>query len=484
MTNEEIKAWFESPTSIPVLLVETFANIVTVETPIKLSIGAYPNPDYLPIASIGIDYTETLSLVANGSLSFADLKIENYNRERDHWLTYVWKNRPIVQLLGDVRWARADFFVVFNGYILDIDSQDPDTLNLKLIDRFQQLNSPISELKLGGSGPNKNVVVPNTFGEVHNIAPLLTNEATGEYQYHASTANGVGEVRTDARLRTYTETPATGKFVFTTAVGPDTVTASVQGDNFGGVYRSTVASIIQRIITGYGKESDRLTSADIDLTNFNAFETAHPQTVGIYSANREGVLATCQYLAASVGAQLVPSREGKLRLLKIALPPVGTPRVITQADMDEKMDLRLVERTPVQPTFILGFCKNYTVQQSLTTTIPLAHKSMYEKEWLTVKSTNEPIRLRYKLTAEPVQKDTALQIESQAQTEADRLRALWEQQHGIYEFKGLSKLQDLQLGDAVTIYHPRYNMSEGVSGMVIKLKPNYMDREILVGVLI
>jgi hypothetical protein len=43
---------------------------------------------------------------------------------------------------------------------------------------------------------------------------------------------------------------------------------------------------VQRIATGFGKETDRFTLDDLDLANLAAFDAAHPQLVGLYLADR------------------------------------------------------------------------------------------------------------------------------------------------------------------------------------------------------
>lgn len=485
-TAAEFKAWLGQNDSIPVLLIKAYANVSGTETLFKMSVGHFP--DYLPIVSIGVEYVEQLGLNgSNGSLSYGDLKIDNTNGERDDWLNYVWSNRVVEQYVGDASWNEDDFQLVFKGYSAsDLDSEDSETLNLKLMDRFQNLNNPISDTKLGGSSTNKNVLIPTGFGEIFNATPILSNPATQEYQVHGSAIEQHNEVLTDAKLRTaVTSDVSTGKFTFNTAVGNGVVTCTFQGDKFGGTYRKTIASVIQRIVTGYGKAVDRLTSADIDTANFAAFESANTQTIGYYSTARENILPICQFLAGSVGAQMVPSRTGLLRLIKIELPAPGTPRVITRSQMFEKGgDIHISDRPKVQPTWILGFNKNWTPQPTLTTGVPVEIKEMLAQEWLTVKADDSTARTLYKTSEEPPQKDTALVIESEAQTEANRLRDLWKVARKVYDFTGTSDLLDLQLGDPVTLVHSRFNMSAGKDGMVIKLKPNWLKREISVGVLV
>ena len=59
----------------------------------------------------------------------------------------------------------------------------------------------------------------------------------------------------------------------------------------------------------------RFSSGDLDATQLAAFVAACPQAVGLYLAERANVLAVCQELAASVGAQVVVTSTGLLRLI-------------------------------------------------------------------------------------------------------------------------------------------------------------------------
>ncbi|MGT2493138.1 hypothetical protein ACU4GD_28170 [Cupriavidus basilensis] len=62
----------------------------------------------------------------------------------------------------------------------DLDVSDRGELSLRMTDKLQRLNSPISEVKIGGTGENKDVLVCQPFGENHNIEPVLSNAALHE----------------------------------------------------------------------------------------------------------------------------------------------------------------------------------------------------------------------------------------------------------------------------------------------------------------
>ena len=209
------QAWLEDPTSISGLLVEVTAAIYNsstgawVETVIYLSNIGYITGDsstsYLPYLTGSLQTTESLSLDGSLSMSFGDIEIANTNGDLDNWLDstkYIWVNRPIQVYLGDPRWQlqtlaavrdtpNGGFQKVFDGIVADIDSKDRSTLNIKVRDKLERLNGPVSDNKLGTYGTwgqgqtNQDTIRPLVFGEVFNMSPLLVGgTATPEYMFH------------------------------------------------------------------------------------------------------------------------------------------------------------------------------------------------------------------------------------------------------------------------------------------------------------
>lgn len=494
MTDAQFIAWLASPTAIRNILVEAVANIAGAETTLCLSrlpytTGAADTPAntyYAAVVSTGFQFTEKLSISGQGGLSGGDIEISNPSGERDAWLGYVWANRQIQAFVGDPQWARSDYRLIFNGIVSDIDSKAPDKLNLILRDKLQRLNTPVSEVKLGGTTPNKDSVLPLVFGECSNITPLLTNPATLEYQVHNGAVESIFEVRDNGIPVTVTTSNATGKFTLT-AQPAGAITASVEGDKPAGAYYTTVSKLIQRVVTGFGKAADAFTAGDLDSTNLAAFDTAHPQPVGAYLGNRENVLATVNMLAASVGAQAVMSRAGQLRLFQISMPPAGTPTLIDESKIlsnNGMTTLQISSRPPVVAAIKLGYCQNWTVQPGLLTGIPAQHKDLFAIDWLTATASDSTVKSTYRLNVDPAQFNTALLVNSDAQAEAARQLALWKVPRTVFKFTGTADLLMLGLGDPVTLKHRRFNLSAGVTGMVIGLTPDWNSGHVQVEVLV
>jgi hypothetical protein len=489
MTDDQFVAWLKHPAALRVVLIEAVAQVAGVETTLYLATRPYntapddvpANTHYRPIAQVGVLFTEQLSLDGDGALSAGDVEIDNVTGERDAWTSYVWTNRPVKAWIGDARWARADFRMIFNGIVADIAPRGADKLALRLRDKLQRLNTPITEAKLGGATQNADALLPVAFGEVHNVSPLLVDPATLTYQVHAGPVEGIFEVRDNGVPVSVSVDNATGTFKLNQAsVGA--ITASVQGDK-PGTYASTVAQLVQRLATGYGKASDRFTAADLDAANLAAFDAAHPQPVGLYAPDRTNILTACQDLAGSVGAQVVMSRLGQLRLIQVALPAPGPAFVVKPQHIVEGT-LAPTARTDVVGAVKLGFDKNWTVQEGLVTNIPEEHKALFATEWLTSTQSDAAVLATYRLDAEPVQLDTMLLRRVDADAEGGRRLGLWKAPRTIYEFEGLPELLQLELGQAVTLQHPRYGMRDGVGGMVISLAPDWSTGRVKVGVLV
>ena len=484
-------AWLQNPAAQRCILVEATAQVAGIETTFYLSTKGYitengdtpSNTNYIPCIVGGLQITETLPLDGTPSLAYGDIEIQNLDGSKDAWLGYIWKNRTIRVYVGDRTWPRSSFQLIFNGVLEDIGSKSYDRLNFTIRDKLQLLNCPISEVTLGGSTTNANSLIPLVFGECCNITPLLSNPATLEYQVHNGQIERIIEVRDNGvPVIGFTSYLSTGKFTLSAAPA-GIITASIQGDSPGGVYSNTVSKLIQRIVQDFGKVSTNFSSADLDAANLAAFEAANQQPVGVTISDRDNVITVIQKLATSVGAQPSNSREGKLRLLRIAFPPSGTPFAVTTRDMLDK-SLYISDRTKVIAATKIGYCKNWTVEDNLQTGIPVEHKDLFSKEYLTVTVADPTITANYKLDNEPVERDTLLLTTNDADTEATRELNVFKVPRHIYSFVGFAPCFLIELGQAVTITHPRFGLASGATGIAVSLQTDWLQFTVQVGVLI
>ena len=489
MNDVQFLEWLQDDAAHRTVLIEVQVSSAGAEVTRYIASRSYitgplevpPNTAYLALATGGLAFTEQISLTGEAGLSSGDIELNNADGALDGWLGDVWMNRPIKAWAGDPSWPRADFRLVYDGIIADVASPGRGAVNLVLRDKLQRLNTPVTEAKLGGTTPNKDAILPVPFGECHNVAPLLTNPATLEYGFLGAVESSF-EVRTNGKPIAVALNDQAGRFNLTTDPFSTTITVSVQGDKGGG-YVPRIAPLVQRIATAYGKASDRFTLADLDLANLAAFDAAHQQLVGLYVADRMNQAEAIQQLAASVGAQAVMSRTGQLRLVQVALPAAGVPVDIGPAQMMQG-SLRQVQRLPVVAAVKIAYDRNYTLQPSLTTSIPAEHADMYATEWMTVTAVDEDVRTRYRLTDDPPQIETCLKQDEDASAEAARRLALNKVQRTIYEFEGKPEMMMLELGQPVVLRNRRYGLQDGVPGVVVLLSHLWLDGRVTVEVLV
>lgn len=489
MTDADFLAWAASPTALRCVLVEVGVNVGGVETVRYLSNRNYvttptdapANQVYLPVLSGAVTITEKLSIDGAASMSFGDVEVDNAG-ELDGWLGDVWTNRAITVFIGDPGWPRANFRPIFAGTVARLGSRSRKSLNIVLRDKLQRLNTPMTDTKLGGATDNKDRLLPLCFGECHNVEPLLVDPAMLKYQVHAGAIERIIEVRDNGVPVAFTGSLSTGTFTLSAAPS-GTITASVQGDKAGGTYRNTIGALIPYIVTTYGKVVDRFSAGDLDSAQITTFSAAHPQSVGIYVTARTNVLEACATIASSVGAQLVMSRSGLLRLLKIALPAASTPTVVGP-DRMVMHSLAPVDRPDVRAAVKLGFARNWTPQTGLQTGIPEAHKKLFEQEWLTTSASDATVATLHRLELEAEQEDTALLVESDAQTETNRRLSLWKVARTVWGYEGTPDLMLEALGGTQTMINSRFDMSAGVTGQIVGLSQDWAKCRVNVEVLV
>jgi hypothetical protein len=489
MTESQFTKWLSDSVAIRCVLVEVVAKTGGVEVTRYLSSKGYvtgatdvpANTHYSPTVLGGIKFTESISLDGSATISFGDIEIDNTEGDKDSWLNDAWNNRPVKVFIGDVRWARADFYPIFDGMVVSIDSKNRGKLNLKLGDKLQRLNNPITEVKLNGLTANKDKLIPLCFGECHNISPLLIDPSANEFQVHNGPIERIIEVRDNGVPVAFTGDLLTGKFKLA-AQPAGQVTCSVQGDKTL-AYSNTIVGTIKRIVMDFGLAGKKFTAADLDTAALDAFDTANPQPVGVYVGDRANVLDVCNRLASSIGARVVMTRVNKLRLVKLDLSslPVGT--TVTASDMLNKT-LVISNMPPVVAGVKLGYCKNFTVQSNLQTGIPAQHLALFAQDFLTITRTDSVAAADYSTFTEPAIQETLLLTDAEASAEATRRLGLFSVQRKVFRYTGLAHLMLENLGSSQTIRHKRFGLAAGVTGQIISLSTDWVNPYITVEVLI
>lgn len=487
MTDLEFNNWLLSPSALKCVLVEATALVGGTPTTFYISNRGYTtspsdtpsNVSYEPIIKGGLDVSSSILDSETGTLSWGDIELDNYDGVRDDWLNYIWKNKTIKVFIGDMAWVRADFKLIFDGVIEDISCRDRQSMNILLRDKMQLLNTTMSDAVLGGTTSNKDRSLPLCFGECHNVTPLLIDPVNLIYQVHNGAIEDLIEVRDDGVPVTVIKYLPEGKFKLTNSpVG--TITASVQGAKFSGVYYNTVGNLVQAITMNYGKTP--LSLSDIDSASFSTFETFNTQPVGIFLDDKTDVISVISELAKSIGAVVVFNPYGRLQIKKIDLVAVAS-KEITDSDILYQ-SLTISDKPSVVAAVNLNYCKNYTVQSSLETGIPAEHIQMFAKEWLEASASDTAVATQYGLPTKVDKIDTLLLDTASAIAEATRRLNLYKTQRYIFSFSTDISTLDINLGDYILITSTRYGLDSSKTGQVVSKTVNWFDNTISYEVLV
>lgn len=501
------QSWLEKPGLIKVLLVQvdSFVNGVLSTKYLSTHQLVVSGVTYSAVLKNGFDITESISVEYAASISYGDIEIYNANGEYDSWLSssHVWVNKPIRIYYGElpkpgVTTVIDDYEQVFDGIVSDLDSKDRFTLNLKIRDKLEKLNTSLSETLLGnyynGSSvptttyvnQNSNSLRPVCFGEVFNVTPLLTDPVNLHYMINTVAVESILEVRDNGvpvQFSTAAPVPA-GSFRLTqTPVG--TVTCSVQGTKqlvnttTGAVssgYSATASNTILTILRNYGKG---LAASEVELSSFLSLGA---QSVGVYLTDRSNVLQVCQDIAKHCGLVVSTTRLGKVKLVDLAIPTSAT---VTITDRDVLLNsFSLSRKIDVIAGVKIGYSRNYTQQQNLLTAIPQDHKDFFASTYAESLAKDDAVKSTYSITTEPVLEETYLIEDVEAATVAQKKLNLFKTPRFIYKMTCTAKYLSLQVGDSVLLNNiSRYNISN-TYGLVVSTKPNWMKESIEVEVLV
>lgn len=487
----ETITWLKTPGHVKCLLVE-ISEIGNTSSPnLYLSSTPYTSNSvvYTPNLQGGISFSESLSIDGTASLSFGSIDIANTTGQYDTYLTYVWSKRPLKIYLGDPSWPKSDFVLIFDGLAQDITAQDENTLSITIFDKLQRLNDNLTETLLSDTDYSENTketTLPLQFGECFNVSPLLVDNGSTTglgpvYMIHNGTINGIIEVRDNGVPIFAEENLPYGVFSLPVqAYG--TITCSAQGRT---PYSNTVSDIIADIVTNYVSQQNAFTSNELSFSSFT-----NTSAVGIYCNQRTNILQVCAELAQSVNANLICPAilvendeivNSKLKLVELKAPTGVATYYLNDNNMLEG-SLRVAEAFPVKPEIKLGYCKNFTLQQ--TTASGVNPTTNYSEEYLFVTAANQNQKYLYRDTGAVAIENTLLLTTQQAQAEANKRLDLWGVPRYLITAKYLPELIFVQLGDTVAVSSDRFGLNNGKTGMVYSITRDWTTGLVEIGVLV
>ena len=182
-----------------------------------------------------------------------------------------------------------------------ISIQDRNTINIKIRDKLQKLNTPMSELKLGGTTVNKNELIPLCFVNAL-ITPILSNPSTLDFSSTETYRHYRGEIT--VFLFNCNKNLSNGKFTLATIL--DKNDAAYKETN----KRQPWNNCYQNNTKNSHGSGVLLNSPHLifDVTQLNNFDTDNPIPIGVYIHRRITLWSIFTQITCWRGSQLVMSR--------------------------------------------------------------------------------------------------------------------------------------------------------------------------------
>ena len=472
-------AWLAATQGTRCLLVEAAVKSGGVEITRYLSNRGYvtgptdapANQLYTGRIAGGVSFTRRLDLQGSGaSLSFGDVELDNEDGALDAWLSDIWAARAISVYLGDASWPRASFEKVFGGTIDGVMPKGRNRLSLTVRDILGPLNSTFSTATVGGTADNKDATLPIALGECFNVAPELLDAATQKYGFLNQAIEGILETRDNGLVVPTTVTAASGYFTLTNARYGQ-ITCDVQGAKVSGAYRNDAGGLIEWAATVLG-DGNFLSAGQIDATALTAFRAACPQPVQRYVTDRANRLQIMQELAAAVGATVTATYDGKMILVRVGFGAPGA--AIGPAQMVDGSFTPL-SRPAVQGAIRLAGGRNYTPQSgALAGSVTSPQFPILGDEFITVAASDATTLADYKQSVSPPAVETLMVVEADISAEATRRLNLWKTPRTVFAFDGFAECFAHEIGDTITLTHPRFGLAAGATGQIIGVQHDWM----------
>lgn len=419
--------------------------------------------------------------------SGGDIIYENGDGELDTLLSgFSVDGRDVTVRMGRAAWALSDFGVIFRG-LGDGWIVDETAMRLRLRDGLFQLEQPIQTTYYAGSGGNeggddlKGKPKPLLFGKCRNIPAVPVDTTNLVYQVHDGAVNDItAAYDRGVALTLVGGSPSSGQFSIDTTNGrftlggaPDgLVTADAEG-HADPTYVSDTSGIVKRIVEAYAGFDD----TDLDNPSFASLATDAPATVGLWiGAETVSMLAVVLELLTGVSGFVGFNR---LNLMQVGVfkAPSGT----AAAEFDER-DIISIEREPLPGDLArttwrqrVGYARNFAVQTDIAGSVSASHRAFIAEQYRIAAAADASVQARHPLATDPIFVPGLYANESDAETEATRLLALYSVDRALYRVQVKRNFWSLDLNDVVHLTYPRWGLAAGAFGRIVELREDAGD---------
>lgn len=328
----------------------------------------------------------------------------------------------------------------------------------------------------------------SSVAPIRNVSPVLVDPIRRIYQYSDApgvivalyegglaggivNAGDVSDLTSGSVAGGYYRTDNARGLLQLGATPVRAITLDVIGKFASGATASTAASLALRLL----QEDVALPANLLDAASFAAVEASASWTSGFYwdGATAVDAASALGILAASLGAKVVPTRWGGLRLLALRAPAAGAAAggsygIETLVDV-KPMPLPAGLAPPLRRARI-GYGKAHTVQATdLAPTVTAAERQRLAAGWqYAARAAPSSTILTYRRPNDGNLVETALQIAADAGALADAVVALWGVPRLLYAVTvPIEVALRHDLGDLLALTYPVAGLAAGATGRIV-----------------
>lgn len=507
ISDAEFAAWLNSETRSKCILVEAeymagdargteyLATLPYISAPTD----DVPNMPYLALVKSVPSFTQTMNdlLIGRTTANIGEVVCVGGTTYTDSWLFQRdWIGYPLRLYVGDTDWPKADFRAIWTGVTADFQLDGTNKIVLVARDMQHLLNQPLLTDTVE-SGPMGGLPAPLLFGTVYNVPAVLLDETTHKYQVNDGPVASISQVRINGISVSFTASAFDGTFTHSTSNPNAQVVADVIGATFGTTPLNNASDLIKYLVT----ERGYYTIDDLDIDSFNALKTLCPQLLGYFApAKQVSVYEAIDEICNTVGAFTAITRTGKFYVKRFDFS--GDPVMdITASDIVTKgLTLERVLQPVAQ--IRIGAKKNNATHVQFTggfggmsETNQQRLKMRYHANGSAKNEDGLQTYRKMRLLSNP-EPPTVNEVEddgtlpslfvngADAAAEAQRRMDLWGVRRYIFGVKCFVSPLTLKLGDAVRISHPRYQLQDGRTGVVVRIAEQLARKRVDLSVIV
>lgn len=385
----------------------------------------------------------------------------------DDWLlARDWVGRSIAMYLGDVEWARAQYRRIWSGVASNFGLSGTNVFTFEVRDTQHLLNQPCIVATLT-SGPDAGKPSPMSYGVCLNVTPALIDATAHTYQVHDGPIQSVDAVYQDGVSVAFTADATNGRFSLSSAaVG--TITADVHGALVGGYFLQSPGDLLKHFASVRGVVPSDL----IDAPAMELFACCCPQSLNLYVPQVVSYpYALMDQVVQTVGGFYTISRDGALYAKQFVLN--GRSKLTLDPAGIKEHGLTVDKVYPPVARLTFRYAKNWTPQQTVAAAVTETRRAQLVTNGPTRTLAN-PNAANYERMVDTGTRDSLFTNADQADAELIRQMAIWGSTRVKFSVQCFNAPLRSNLGDVVTIQHPRYGLSAGQKGVVVKAaqKPN------------